>query len=342
MEGPSGGYRPRTAGERSGNHAGDGSGIRDWQRNTWFGPAPPHTDPFEEPEDAPELKESRSENVNEHVGDFWRPQEEMTGAAGNVPRAAETREKNRKGTHAAFRPRKLAVIAGTAVFLIAVLLVLRFAVFSVSEIQVIGNNQIPAGEVIRISGIRRGDNILTLSEKHVEQKITSDYRLQFRFLEKKLPSMVLLSVREREPCCWLSYCGIYYVMDKTRMVLFETENPAQRPANLVEVKGLDIRSNTLVGQYINLGSGSQESIFSELFLEMKVLGCTEEIQEADISNTESVLLATRDGYTVSLGGKENLHAKLRSMLLVREELHRMGMTGGTINVTNPETPIYSP
>ena len=158
----------------------------------------------------------------------------------------------------------------------------------------------------------------------------------------QLPSTVVISVREREPCCWLTYCGIMYVMDKNRMVLYESENPSEQPQNLVEIKGLEVRSNTLVGQYINLGSETQQSIFTELFLEMKVLGCIDQIKEADISNTSSILLFTRDGYTAALGDRNNLHAKLRSLLLVQEELKQQNYSGGTISVTNPEAPIYTP
>ena len=77
-----------------------------------------------------------------------------------------------------------------------------------------------------------------------------------------------------------------------------------------------LKSNTLVGQYINLGSEIQQSVFSELFLEMKVQSCTDRIKEADISNPDSILLVTRDGYTVGLGNRNNLHAKIRAMLVV--------------------------
>lgn len=341
MEGPSGDYRPRTAGERAGTA---GPGVRDWQKNTWFGPAPLNSNPFDEPEDAPELKEIRSENVNEHVGDFWTPHEayrpeqaaqQTDSGRGMEKRATNGRTKTRK-------IRKLPVVIGILLALTAVLLILRFAVFSVKEIRIIGNNQIPDSEILRISGIHEGDNIFAMDEKKIEQRISSDYRLQFRYLSRQPPSTVILSIREREACCWLTYCGILYVMDKNRMVLAESENPNERRDDLVEVKGLDVRSNTLVGQVITLGSEAQQMIFGELFLEMKVLGCTELIAEADISNTGSILLETRDHYTVALGGGENIHAKLRSMLLVREELLRLQQNGGTINVSNPETPIYTP
>jgi len=120
------------------------------------------------------------------------------------------------------------------------------------------------------------------------------------------------------------------------------KDPDYRPKGLVEVKGLEVRSNTIVGQEIVLGNEKQQEILSSLFLHMKVLDCTGEIKEADISNTDSILLETRDGYTVSLGDVEELHAKLRSMLLVRDELRRMEKIGGTINVSKPETPIYAP
>ena len=111
---------------------------------------------------------------------------------------------------------------------------------------------------------------------------------------------------------------------------------------LVEVKGLDIRAGAQAGQTIVLTSASQELLFKDLFMEMKVLGCTDQILEADLSNPSSILLTTRDNYTVALGSSDSLHAKLRSMLLVREKLREMGKTAGAINVSNPETPFFSP
>ena len=334
MDGPSGEYRPRTAGQ-------NGSGVRDWQRNTWFGPAPLNSNPFDEPEDAPELKESRSANVNEHMGDFWAPHQ--PGYVSQTGREARTQPKESPARNRVKeKKRRFPFLLGVLVFFTAVFVILRFTVFAVQEIQVTGNVRIPAGEIIRISGIRQGNNILTLNEKDVERRITSDYRLRFRYMAKQLPGTVVLSVREREACCWFSYCGIFYVLDRDRMVLSESENLADTPAGLVEVRGLEVRSNTLVGQMVNLGNALQQSVFTELFVEMKVLGCTEQIRDADISNTSSILLTTRDGFTVSLGDRENIHAKLRSMLLVREELHRQQINGGTINVSNPEVPIYSP
>lgn len=340
MDGQNGGYRPRTAGDRS-ESSENGRGIRDWQKNTWFGPAPLNNNPFDEPEDSPELVESRSQNVTEREGPFWQePSKGYTSQQTSGGRQeAGGRKKTEQGTG---RGRVLRWGVGAVLLIVAVVLILRFAVFSVKEILVTGNDRMSAEEIIRISGVRRGDNILSINEKNVEERIASDYRLQFRYMVCDLPSTVVLSIREREPCCWLTYCGIMYVMDKNRMVLRESEDPADQPEDLVEIKGLEVRSNTLVGQYINLGSETQQSIFTELFLEMKVLGCVDRIKEADIRDTNSILLVTKTGYTAGLGSRENLHAKLRSLLLIEDELQQMGRFGGTINLSNPEAPIYTP
>ncbi len=347
---------------RAGDRRSAQPDLPDWQKNTWYGPAPQNENPFDEPEDAPELRSSRSENVNEHLGDFWRAEASGRGYTSATQAAKEKEEETKaRAQNPGKRPsgrngRKIAFrVFLTAVILISVTaLVLRFAVFAVRGITIDGNRTLPAEDIIRSSGINLGDNILTLDEAAVEKRISDDYRLQFRYLEKKLPNIVTIGIKEREACCWLTYCGIHYTMDKNRMVLSEKEKMTQTDEQtgvtsvlpqfqqLVEVKGLRIRSGCYIGQTMILSSTRQQLLFSNLFLEMKVLSCTGDIREADLSNPDSVLLTTRDGYTVSLGDSSRIHEKLRSLLLVRQELIRMGETGGTINVANPENPLYSP
>ena len=325
--------------------------LRDWQKNTWYGPAPVDEDPFDEPADAPELRDLRSENLNNRSGAFWEQdaRSQMTtgyrfGAqatdsqpAGKPPAEKKARgaenERKKNGWLIALACTAAALILGAALY---------FWVFSVRDIQVTGNSRIPAGEVIRLSGIRVGTPIFSVSSEETERRLRQNPYLKFRYLEKKLPGTLILSVREREACCWMTWNGILYTMDKQRMVLFETEDLTVRPSELVRVDGLGIRSDAKVGQVLMLDSEMQQQIFTSLFLEMKVLRCTELIEEADLSNASSILLTTRDGFTVAMGDSSALHAKLRAMLITREELLSRGYKGGVINVILPETPVFSP
>ena len=347
----------RRAGDSAGSSGSPDGNLKDWQKNTWFGPAPTNPNPFEEPENAPELLESRSSNVNNHTGRFWNDQE----ATGYQYSTDQIRKQTSRGAAGAGKKKNeermisLRAVGILLALLLAAALVLFFVVFQIREIRVIGNKTIPAPEVIRLSGIK-GGSILTLSEdtvaKNIEEGIggAADrtgnynfYRLQFRYIEKELPGTVIICVREREACCVLTLNGILYVTDKNCKVLWESEDLGKKAemADLVEVKGLDIRSGTNVGQTLALSS-EQAPVFRNLFTEMKVQGLTGEIREADLSNLSSILLTTRDNFTVSLGDSRNIHAKLRSMMLVRAKLLEMGKTSGSIDVSNPETPSYSP
>jgi hypothetical protein len=245
----------------------------------------------------------------------------------------------------------------------ALFLLLHFGLFTVRRVSVQGNSRIPAAEVIRRSGISVGMPIFGLDEAAIERGIEQEPLLKFRYLEKDLPSTVILRVEEREACCWMTWNGILYIMDKQRTVLSESETiPAEltggnetdeeesekqekvreQIAGLVRVDGLKVRSGALPGQSLVLENPEQQVVSSSLFLELKVLGCSSLMAEADLSNLDSLLLTTRDGFTVAMGNSMYIHAKLRSMLITREELLRRGYHGGVINVSLPETPIFTP
>ena len=366
MQGP---YPPDPSGQNREHSASSGRQIKDWQKNTWFGPVPFDANPFDEADEAPELAELRSENVNRKSGDFWKEQL----PTGYVPRVNEkqkgnlTREGQGKKIH---RPRNISL--RTMLLLLAVplaiILVLYFAVFRVRKIEVRGNADISAQDIIRFSGISYGDSIFSLNEEEVERRIHSQaaaaardpknpdvrlYRLQFAYLETELPGSVTIAVKEREYCSWMTANGLLFVMDKTGMILFESEQiekyayvtsdgTVKYTIPYPQVKGMAIRSGLQAGQTIGFTFSWQEEIYRELFLEIKVTGCAEEIQEVDLSNAGSILMVTRDGYTVSLGDGSNLHAKLHSMLLVRQQLKEMGKSSGTINVAEAETPSWTP
>ena len=370
MEGPGPNQPKRRAGDS--NTPYNTSSLKAWQQNTWYGPAPIDNNPFEEPENAPELLEQRSENIRDKSGEFWQESkpEGYKSPAGTGKHRTKSRTSGKKKRR---RPGMVMTAAMVLVGLgLVTCLILYFFVFRVTEIVITGNTLIDEGDIRRYSGIKIGDSTLTLDEDEVAKRMMSEaatagnaaikndqfpksYLLEFRYMEVKMPGTVTIAVREREPCCRMSINGIWVVTDKHRLVLYESQTEfssmkiGEEQKDLILVNGLDIRigANSPVGQRLMLKSSAQESAFDTLFLEMKVLNCGDRIEEADLSNPESILLKTKDGYTVSIGNGERIHAKLRSMLLVLDEVGRMVQAGktkpeGRINVITPETPYYTP
>ncbi len=360
---------------RQGRDTGQQAPLRDWQRETWYGPYPVSEDPFDEPEDAPELRELRSEELNNRSGEFWETQtsgysfgKKQEGPAENPDQSGKqgkSEKRKKKPPESKASRRKLFLILIITLTLTALGLILFFAVFTVQTIHVEGNEQVSDSEIIRLSGIRKGMPLASLNADGIESGIEQNPVLRFRYLKKDYPSTVTLAVREREACCWMTWNGILYTMDKQRFVLHESEilprsmseqdqreeNDETREARddadriegtMVRVDGLKVRSGALTGQRLVLESQEQQETFTALFLEMRVLDCVGLIRQVDLSNPDSLLMTTRDGFTITMGNSQNIHAKLRSMLLTRQWLIRENHYSGVINVTLPENPIYSP
>lgn len=334
------GFRRQQTG--AGMPARYGADIPEWQRETWVGPNPAAADPFDEPESAPELRDQRSDSLNNRMGGFWQDQQtggyQYTGAQNVQP---ETRDTENAGTAKKRAGKRRAALLIALLLLIGLCVALRLTVFSVRVINVVGNVNYTREQVIAGSGVKYGMNLLTLDSDKVERAIESDYNLRFRYMEKKIPGEIVLCVREREAMAYLKYCGIFYTLDKSGMVLFETEQTGIEPASLTELKGLEIR-NIRRGQTISLAQNTQQQILETLFLEVKVLGCGPRIASADLTSPGNLYLTLRSGFSVDLGNTDQLHMKLRSMLLVEQKLIELGYSSGTIRVSTPTEPTFTP
>ena len=333
------GYTSIQKQQASGHHGG--RPIRDWQRQI---PNPPMTIRRDLTEDGvdPQLKETRSPHVYDRKGRFWGDDngiDEPVNLDGDFVTTTEELPKKEK-VKPGIRPLYL-----TGMFILGVVLIwfiLRFTLFRVAQINVTGTTHYTAEYVAQLSGIRIGDDMMALNQEKIRDGINSEVHLKFDYLEKKIPGEILIAVKEREPAAFLNYCGITYVTDKSGMVLDENEDPAYRPAGLIEVKGLRIRTGFTPGQNLPLISEEQGEVFKSLFLEIRVIGCSEMIREVDLSDTGEVYLLTADDISVAMGNNTDFHAKLRSMMIVREEIISRGYNGGTINVRDPAHPAYVP
>lgn len=316
------------------------SGLKAWQQDVWEGPVPTDQNPFDEPEDAPELLSERSENLNNRQGDFWQSQTTGYQITRETPVTGSSGKKKEPGRQ---RKKRIATTAVILLVLAAIVLILRFAVLTVREIEIIGNSAVSTSEIIRLSGIARGDAILGVRDDQVAQGLSRNRYIVLKYVEKQLPGKVVICVKEREACCWMTYCGIMYAMDKNRIILEEGEDPnIAPPESLIKVTGLDIRSGCMTGQTLILNSAEQEQLFTELFLEMKITGCAGSVSEVNLADPGSVLLTMRNGITVKMGDRTRLHAKLRALTLTLSKLESMDLHGGIINVSVPESPVYSP
>lgn len=324
--------------------------------------------PFEEPEQAPELRSQRSENLYSRSEPFWDKVIEIPADGEEYPRdpnywnhpeelaedkilsvTPAPRRSVIKGLLGSHAVRMTLLIAGV---LLVVAIIVCSAVFRVRSITVTGTDLLREEDLIRYSGIEMGDNTIFIDEAAVEERMKhAEPYLRYVFVNAGWNS-VTIDVREREPVAALRNRGMLMVTDNRGWVLAEsqdTSDPAY--AHLISVNGLDVQYY-VPGAQLMMRNTTQLPVFTEILIELKAMNALDLIEELDLSGMDSINLVTKegkhedgtdkDGFDVRLGSAVMIHQKLRAMLITREKLLEMGVEGGGIDVSDPTKPKYSP
>ncbi len=309
------------------------------------------------------LAEQRSRTVREHMGSFWasvrsdgkdgkKPASEENAAYANPESAASPDTGNAASsaqiavsgplppTRAHPGGRVMVYVLVVVAVLVGVAAMVGTEMFRITDIRVVGNHVVPAEEIIRLSGIRKGGNILALSDDRIAEAISGNRYLKLVCVEHDNHT-VTLQVYEREAAAFTVVRGIYYVMDRQGMVLEEYADEGNMAAHLIRADKLNVHS-CIVGKQLSLYDEGVLEAYIQLMLEFRAMGIADQIKELYLDDLDNISLSTRSGYFVRMGDETYLHGKLRSMTLVMEELQKRGYQGGTIDVSVREKPTYSP
>ena len=312
--------------------------------------------PFEEPEQAPELRQNRSESLYTRDEPFWNRVVDAPEAGGQAPRDpnywnhpdvmdsdrllhvdSDTRLQKVKKFLGSGTTKKFLLIAA---ILVVVAGLLYSALFQVRSITVTGNVTVSEQDIIRLSGLRVGQNSLAIDDEEIMRKVEGNRYLRCTLVDVQWDS-VTIHVKEREPLVWINHNGMVVLMDNRGFVLEESLEANAWQDTLIRVTGLDVRRCAL-GQTISLHTPSQLDTYTQILVELKAMKGLDLLSELDMTSMDSIYLATRDGFDVRLGSENSIHEKLRAFMITRDKVLEMGYTSGTIDVTDPGRPTYSP
>lgn len=314
--------------------------------------------PFEEPEQAPELRDSRSDNLYSRDEPFWN---RVVDA--HTPASQQVRDANYWNHPDVMKEDKLLrfdnetpkekfhrwlgsdtlkwFLAGAAVLVL--ILALVYWSGQVRVINVAGNVTVPVDEVIERSGIRVGQNGWSIDEEAVMRRVESHRYLRCTLVDVQLDT-VTIHVRERVPKAYLNHNGMLITLDNRGYVLEETLESAEEDTALVKVTGLSVRRCAL-GQKISLSMAEQLETYTKILVELEAMQGLATIRELDMTSMDSIYLVTEDDYQVRLGDESKIHEKLRAFMITKKALEEMSDTRGrtgTIDVADPAEPSFMP
>ena len=312
--------------------------------------------PFEEPEQAPELREKRSENLYSRDEPFWERVVDAPDASGdfrrdvnywNHPDVMDTDRLLHVDNDTALQ--KVGKFLGSdavkkVIGIVAVVVLIAIAlfgtVFRVHAIHVSGNTTVADEAIIRLSGLKVGQSSMTIDDEEVMRKIESNRYLRCTLVDVQW-NAVTLHVKERVPAVYINHNGMIVTLDNRGFVLEESLASETGYESLVKVSGMNVRRCAL-GQQVALQSANQLEAYTQILVELKAMKGIDLLRELDMSSMDSIYLTTRDDFFVRLGSEDDLHAKLRAFLITREKVLQMGYAKGTIDVTDPGRPTYLP
>ena len=213
-------------------------------------------------------------------------------------------------------------------------------VLRLGTVYVVGNEHKTPQQVVTVSGLRRGQNMLGIEEHDVAAAMAADHTLIFKGMQKEYPSTIYLYVEERKPVAAMQWLGLLYTLDGEGMVMSE-ETGGTPPVGMPVVTGL-IANTVHVGQKLKLRTEGQLEAYQEIMKELELQLYADQVSEIQISNPGSMYLVTVEGVTVRLGDIREMRAKIGAVNSTMARLRQWGEVGGVLDVTTPLQPKYRP
>lgn len=235
--------------------------------------------------------------------------------------------------------RRALTMIGVLVGLVILAFVLRYYVFTISHVRVVGNRAMPWQEVARAAGLDRKLLYFTVNEAEIESGINANRYLDYQGMEKVFPNTLILYVRERSPSVFFTHLGVGFVMAEDGMILEKTRDIRMRQG-LIEVSGLAIWGQLESGMFPVGGRPGQLEALVALVKELTDQGYSAQVKDINVADESNLIMTTQDDYTVRLGDAENLRAKIGTVRAVIEELKRRSLTGGILEASIPGEATY--
>ena len=229
---------------------------------------------------------------------------------------------------------------------LALLIVLACSrVFIIRDIMVVGNRSLLKEEVVTQSGVKTGDNLLSINAQMLRENLEKNRYIEYKSHSFDYKGRLTLTINERLGRAVVNVLGLYYVLDASGMVLECAGSAYPAGVSGPYVVGLSIASNAqvIVGETLPVRDRSQLEAMERVLSELDTVGMLSTASELSVKNLDNLYYTTSAGVKVELGDLSSLHTKLlitREVIALREGDD--GVTGAKIDVSSGTSAHYIP
>ena len=208
-------------------------------------------------------------------------------------------------------------------------------IFAIKEIKVEGAENNKPAQIIKSSGVKKGDNIFKVRRSSVADSLKENAYLSSVDIERKLPGTLTIIVKERIESSYIAYGNDYIVLDSRGFIL----RKAEKKPKLTELTNVKI-TDMNIGEQI----GVKDSETFEKCLEIiSSMGAADLFFKKISVKGVMVRAYIKDNFLCK-GKAENLiknmeNGNIKSIL---RDLRKKGKKKGTIIITDDKYCSYSP
>jgi len=237
----------------------------------------------------------------------------------------------------------------TAAFTMVVLLLIGLwtlgsTLLSINNIRVESDIELTDAQkqqIIQLSGLTEGQNLLSIDHTVVRTGIDSDPYTRFISLSRSYTSSsVLLRVRVVQPSAFVKYFDSLLLIDTFGNIM---DKIIVAKEDLPYVMGLSF-SNTefMVGDRLRADNPEAITAMLRILDELRLMNIDSRISELNVKNLDNLYLVTEDGLTVMLGDALDLAEKVHMTYAVLEQLPDLRASGQIPETTRAVLEVTAP
>lgn len=217
------------------------------------------------------------------------------------------------------RKKKLKIIKYFSIitlFVIVVLITMFSPLFNIKTITITGNNIVSENEIISLSQIQIEENTYKVSSSRTSKNIKQNAYIESVNIKRKLPSEIIIQVKEREPIFTIEYGPSYIYIDKQGYMLdIVNENPS-----LPILQGIETESEKYkVGNRLDIEDLKKLGIVLQIMESATSNEIGDLITRIDISNDKNyTLIFETKEKTAYLGDASNLSTRILKLKKILE------------------------
>ncbi|MDD4588073.1 MAG: FtsQ-type POTRA domain-containing protein [Heliobacteriaceae bacterium] len=198
-----------------------------------------------------------------------------------------------------------------------------------------GTSLIDQDELIRLSGIRFGENIWKLNVDRVQQQLTFHPQVEAVTVKREWPSGIWLEIRERKPVAVLAQGSDFILVDQRGIFLQKVTSLHGIP--LPMITGLPVPVTVGPGQTLEIDGLPVALRLCQEMSSSLIL----QIGEIHVANKERLVLYTGEGLEIRFGSPVDIVAKGEILTEILGEISRRGgaKTVQYVDVSSLNVPV---